>query len=200
MKRVVALVGVSGSGKTTLLDGLKKRLSDECRVIDEVTKGEILKYCDLDFFSKFGVREQTKFDIGRVEHQMLYEQQEITSSKEQIIIIDKPVPCALLYVLSMSSRYITDSNIDRLVAEVEDHCSNMYDLIVYLPFAKFDTKRDGLSRNVTNQFVLEVQDVALQRILTWTSTPVTMLPPIGVQARIQSVLDKLSVIDVVKAS
>jgi len=198
MKRVVALVGVSGSGKTTLLDGLKKRLADECHVIDEVTKGEILKYCDLDFSSKFGIREQTKFDIGRVEHQMLYEQQEITRSKEQIIIIDKPVPCALLYVLAMSSRYVPDSSIDRLVAEVQEHCSQMYNLIVYLPFARFDTKRDGLSRNVTDKFVLEVQDVALYKILTWTRVEVAVLPPVGVSARIQSVLDRL--LNTVKAS
>ncbi len=165
--KTIALVGVSGSGKTTLCNALLNDMKN-CYVLEESTRGDILKYCELPFSfnPKFDSTSKIlKYDLGRCEYQLLTEQKFIQTSDVDIGLIDKAIPTLLMYVLTMHPRNLENDSINELVSEMLDHCRQMYDLIVYCPYVQFNTKSDGLDRNFTNHYLLEIQDAALRRIL-----------------------------------
>ena len=167
-------------------------------VLDEASRGDILRYCNIPIVDKLSLKEQTKFDLGRVEYQILMEQKLINSSGKDFVIIDKSVPCLLLYVLLYASRYVHSSTINALVDEVSSHCNQMYDLVAYLPFLNFNTSDDGLNRNVTNIHVLEAQDVVLRHMIgKMTLSDFIVLRNDSRRARERHVLQRIEASDVV---
>lgn len=169
--KVIAFAGVSGSGKSTLIKDIQELLVDRCVVMDEASVGEVFKYLGFPFSfnSKLeNTARVARHDFGRVEYQMLYENGYISNivNKDKIVLIDKSVPCSLVYALTMSARF-AGANLDSLIKEVKAHASHMYDLIVYLPYRHFDTTRDNLDRRISNMYVLECQDAVLEKIISW---------------------------------
>lgn len=172
---VIALAGVSGSGKTTLMNELVNKL-DGCAGVEEATRGDILKYCNLPVkaLEEFTLPQLVKYDIGRVELS-LYLEREFLKGNYKHIVFEKPVIIPLLYFLQYTSRFSSNKVISGLVDDVIDHAKN-YDITYYLPVNLWDTSKDGLNRTVTDTSVLLVQGAALIEILNWLDKEYLDLP------------------------
>jgi predicted ATPase len=188
----IALVGVSGVGKTTLINKLEENLGVErVAIIPEATKGEICKFSNLPLIDhKQATKFQlTQYDIGRFEYQLRVEQNQ---TKKPFIIFDKAIPVALMYALTLSSRLIPDSLAKDFVQEVKTHVKRNYDLLVHIPYnPKFKAK--GLERNFTNDYILDLQDAALVKVISWLDCPKLQLSATNFDSRLNDVTNWLGV-------
>jgi len=189
----IAIVGVSGVGKTTLMNNLEKRIGN-VKVVPEATKGDICKFSNLPLIdhaqaTKF---QLAKYDIGRVEYQLKLESEARYEGNNKYIIFDKAIPMALMYALTLSSRLIPDSTVNEFVHEVKLHVKRCYDLLVYIPHnPKF--KAVGLNRNFINQYLLQVQDSALDKVISWLDCPILIVSQTNFDVRELEVTNYLGV-------
>lgn len=169
--RVIAFIGPSGSGKTSLMNEIENRLQT-VRGIPEATKGEICNFSNLPLIdhNKASRDQLLKYDLGRIEYQLKMEIEEFQKG-HQDIILDKPVPVALMYALTMSCRSISNDLIRDLVGEVKEHTRRHYKHIVLFPPNRQISRDITLERTFSSKYILNLQFAALQEIISWLDCP-----------------------------
>lgn len=166
--RVIGIVGVSGTGKTTLINNLERRFAKDIDYLPEPTRGEVFSYCNLPLldFSKASPKQLKEYDIGRLELQIRREEEIINRSTKEIILFDKAAPHFLMYLLTLSSRFVSNDCVKKCVKETQTHVKLQYDTLVYLPLNSFvNVKNTNLERTFTEHHILSVQDSALENVI-----------------------------------
>jgi predicted ATPase len=171
--KAIALVGVSGSGKSTLANALHEKSGGKIQVMEELPRPDICKFANIPVTyepSKASAGESLKYDLARYDMQIELEKRMMSSDDgDGFIVIDKSLPNLFMYLLTVDARQMQHSvkHIDRMVDEFKQHAS-LYHTIVYRPFGfGWQLKDQSLERNFTSKYLLEMQDVCLERIIDW---------------------------------
>lgn len=192
-KAMVAVCGVSGTGKTTLLNALSS-VHQTINVLEEATFSDIATFSDVPLEKhKWTVNHRKNFDRDRVVFQFQRENNYLLCDHtDQYIFIEKAVPVSLMYLLTIHARDMAKNEAKWFVQEMNAHVQN-YTHIVYMPYCYSWQGHDtSLERNITDTYVLGLQDAALQRVLDWVRNANPSIRQITSSARLPDTIEEVN--------